>query len=184
MLDFINAVAERVRAHGKRLRLWSDGVGGGAAVRVAPGASVMWWEEDHSPSPEDLVAAGHPVLNAGWWPNYYVTGGPLANLRTPVEQMYEGWQPWSFSGPYSPRWALGPSAPAAGTLSPDDPRLLGASLQVWNDVPDAPGATPDAIAAGIAPRLRVLAQKTWGSPELTPSYAEFAALAAVVTDSE
>jgi hexosaminidase len=175
VLDFLNAVGERVREHGKRLRQWSDGVGGGAAVRTDPRSSVMWWEEGHSPSPEDLVAAGHQVINAGWWPTYYVTGGPLEVLRTPVEQMYEGWQPWSFSGPYSARWVLGPAAPAAATLAPDDPGLLGASLQVWNDVPDAPGAEQAAVATGIAPRLRVLAQKTWGSPELTPSYAEFAA---------
>ena len=32
----------------------------------------------------------------------------------------------------------------------------------------------DQIAAGIAPRLRVLAQKTWASPQLTQRYADFA----------
>ncbi len=121
VLDFLNAVGERVREHGKELRLWSDGVGGGAALHTDPRSSVMWWEEGHSPSPEDLVAAGHQVVNAGWWPTYYVTGGPLERLRTPVEQMYEGWQPWSFSGPYSPRWGLGPAAPAAGALAPRRP---------------------------------------------------------------
>jgi hexosaminidase len=180
VLDFLNAVGARARASGKRLRLWSDGIGGGAAVEVDPRASVMWWEEAHSPAPRELAAAGHRVINAGWWPNYYVTGGAFASLRTPVEQMYEGWQPWEFSGPYAQRWALGPAAAPSATLAADDPRLLGASLQVWNDDPLAADAEPDAIAAGIAPRLRVLAQKTWGSPELTPSYAEFVALTAAL----
>jgi hypothetical protein len=29
------------------------------------------------------------------------------------------------------------------------------------------------IAEGIAPRLRILAQKTWGSPQITNDYDEF-----------
>lgn len=175
VLDFVGAVGARVRARGKTLRVWSDGVGGGSAVRTDPRATVMWWEEQHSPSPEELVAAGHRVLNAGWWPNYYVTGGPLKDLRTPEEQAYEGWQPWQFSGPYTSKWTVGPSAPPSGELSRGDSRQLGTSLQVWNDDPDSPDAREEPVAAGIAPRLRILAQKSWGSPELTPSYAEFQA---------
>ena len=38
-------------------------------------------------------------------------------------------------------------------------RVLGSELHVWNDVPFA--ETPAEIARGIAPRLAVLAQKTW-----------------------
>lgn len=175
-LDFVNAVGERARRHGKTLRVWSDGVGGGSAVRTDPRATVMWWEERHSPSPSELVAAGHRVINAGWWPNYYVTGGPLQSLRTPVEQMYEHWQPWEFSGPYTAKWSAGPSAPPSGELRRGDPRQLGTSLQVWNDDPESPDAREAPVAAGIAPRLRVLAQKGWGSPPLTGSYEEFARL--------
>jgi hexosaminidase len=178
VLDFVNAVGERVRAHGKELRVWSDGAAGGSALRTDPRASVMWWENQHSPTPAALVAAGHRVLNAGWWPTYFVTGGPARGLRTPVEQMYENWVPWAFTGPFTARWAAGPQAPPSVTLAPDEPRQLGASLQVWNDHPPGSEAREDVLAAALAPRLRVLAQRTWASPDLTPSYEEFKRLTA------
>jgi len=177
-LGFVNEVAAHLRARGKGLRVWSDGVGGGRAVRLDRRASVEWWEERRSPTPRALVGAGHSVLNTGWWPNYYVTGGPVARLRTPVAQAYEDWRPWQFTGPWTPDWTAKPPSlrrPAA-TLAPWDQRQLGGSLAVWNDDPAAPGASERAVAAGIAPRLRVLAQRLWGSRDLTRSYAAFARL--------
>ena len=179
VLDYTNFIGERVRAAGKELRVWSDGTGGGSAVKLDARASVMWWEEMHSPAPQQLVESGHRVLNAGWWPLYYVTGGPLQSLRTPVDQMYESWDAWSFNGPYTRRWFV-PTAASPTALAADDPRQAGVSLQVWNDDPASPEATEQAVAAGIAPRLRVLAQKAWASPQLTGAYDEFERIAARV----
>jgi len=178
VLAFVNEIGSHIRARGKGLRVWSDGAGGGSAVRLDRRASVEWWEERRSPTPRALVDAGHRVLNTGWWPSYYLTGGPLASLRTPVAQAYEDWRPWQFTGPWTPDWNAKPPAlrrPAA-TLAPGDPRQLGGSLAVWNDDPAAPGASERTVAAGIAPRLRVLSQRLWGSPDLTRSYAAFARL--------
>ena len=56
--------------------------------------------------------------------------------------------------------------------------LLGATLAVWNDDPSSPDAQEPALAAGIAPRLRILAQKTWGSPAFARDYTTFAPAAA------
>src|SRR5207237_192980 len=137
-----------------------------------PGAVVEWWENLHSTSPPDLVAQGHRVLNVGWWPLYYVTGGPLDFLRASEQDMYERWSPAHFEGPYTPRWVLG-SPLTAFDLAADDFRNLGATLAVWNDDPSSPGAKPAALAAGIAERLRILAQQTWGSPKLVSSFAAF-----------
>jgi hexosaminidase len=173
VLDFVNAVGRRVRAHGKELRVWSDGAGGGSAVRLDARTSVEWWEERHSPSVEALVAAGHRVLNTGWWPNYYVTAPGLAGLRAPVEQLYERYRPWEFTGPYTARWA-DLSAPPAGRLRRGHPRQLGGSLAVWNDVPTASEARAGAVAAAIAPRLRALSQRLWGSRDRFADYATFA----------
>jgi hexosaminidase len=53
-------------------------------------------------------------------------------------------------------------------LKPGEPRLTGAELHVWNDDPNA--ATEQEIAAGIAPRLRLIAQKTWGAPPLADTF--------------
>jgi hexosaminidase len=56
-------------------------------------------------------------------------------------------------------------------LAPTEPGNLGAKLSVWNDDPEA--ATEAEQAIGIAPRLAVIAQKTWESPVLVPTYAGF-----------
>ena len=113
MLDFVNFVSERVHQAGKRLRVWSDGIGGGSAVTLDPDATVEWWENRNSPAPDELMSAGHQVQNAGWWPLYYVTGGPLMSLRATEEEMYEDWDPWVFEGPWSTRWASGDPAARA-----------------------------------------------------------------------
>jgi hypothetical protein len=89
--------------------------------------------------------------------------------------MYERWRAWEFDGEFSPRWAgLGSEFP----LDPMEPRQRGASLAVWNDDPSSPAASETAVADGIRPRLRVLAQRTWGSPDLWDSYAQFATASA------
>ena len=45
---------------------------------------------------------------------------------------------------------------------------------VWNDVPD--GETLAQTTRGIAPRLRLIAQKTWGSKRPAHDYDGFLAL--------
>lgn len=172
VIDFVNFVDERVRAAGKRLRLWSDGMGGGSGlVALAPTAAVEWWENRSSPDPNALLADGRLVQNAGWWPLYYVTGGPVESFRASEEEMYEEWNPPHFEGPWTSRWFTGEPVPPPYHVPPDARNQLGAQLNVWNDDPGNMSA--DEIAAGIAPRLRILAQKTWGSPQLTDDYDEF-----------
>jgi hexosaminidase len=177
VIDFVNTIGDRLRARGVKLRVWSDGVGGGSATTIDPRTSVEWWDDapGHSPAPGDLIAAGHQVVNTGWWPLYYVTGGPLKGHRTPVAQMYENWDAWEFDGEFSPRFGS-PTLASEHALDPAEPAQRGAYLAVWNDDPASPDATEAAVFAGTRDRLRVLAQKTWGSPQLTDSYAEFAQL--------
>ena len=62
--------------------------------------------------------------------------------------------------------------PATGLLYGDD------GLQVD---PTVPKVNADALANGIAPRLRILAQKTWGSTPFAPGYASWAPAAARAT---
>ena len=115
------------------------------------------------------------MLNAGWWPTYYVTGGPLTAHRASEQDMFAGWSPWQFDGPLSSRFTGGPGD--GFTLPPSSPALTGAALNVWNDDPTSPGSAPEAIAAGIAPRLRILALKTWGTTSPAADAAAFGALA-------
>lgn len=135
MLDFVNFVAERARQAGKRLRVWSDGIEGGSAVTFDPNAAVEWWENRSSPAPEELMSAGRLVQNAGWWPLYYVTGGPLMGLRATEEEMYEDWDAHVFEGPWSTRWVNGDPGGARFEVPKDAGRQLGAQLNVWNGRP-------------------------------------------------
>jgi hexosaminidase len=179
VLDFVNGVAEQVQAAHKRLRIWSDGMNGGSAVKLDPRIAVEWWENRSSPTPQQLVGDGRDILNVGWWPLYYVTGGTFKSLRSKEADFYEQWQPWHYEGPYTSRWVGGP--PQYEELPPAEPHQLGATLAVWNDDPSSADATEKAVAEGIAPRLRILAQKTWGSPPFADGYAAFGPAAAKAT---
>jgi hexosaminidase len=106
--DFVNTVGAQVRAAGKRLRVWSDGMNAGGKVTLPTTATVEWWENRVSPPPQELAAAGYGVLNVGWWPLYYVNGGPFTSLRSTEADFYEEWDPWHFEGPYTARWGGGP----------------------------------------------------------------------------
>jgi hexosaminidase len=117
------------------------------------------------------------VHNASWWPTYYVVGAP-AYLPFPVDlppepniaEAYEDWSVEQFAGPLYAPIPGEPRFPPE-TVAADEPANLGATFHVWGDMPDA--ETEDEVAANIAPRLRVIAQKAWESPQLTTSYAEF-----------
>ena len=171
---FVNWMEDLVRSRGKTLRIWHDDLGGGSVVRVHPEAVVEWWtnvsplSDLSPPTPQELLDRGHRVMNAGWFPTYYVNHPAFARVRPDMRTAYESWEPHEFYGPFVLNEAL---AYPPETVAPGEARNLGSKLHVWNDDPGF--ETDDETARGIRPRLRVLAQKTWGTPLLTPSYAEF-----------
>jgi hexosaminidase len=173
-LGFVNDMAAVARAKGRTPRVWNDGVDGGSAVQLAPDIVVEWWNNPagpgSGPGPGDWIAQGHPVLNAGWFPTYYVSGGPTKSVppRPDMAWAYEDWDVNRFLGVYyTSRDAHEPEF----VLPPGERRNRGSELHVWNDDPN--GETEDEIARGIAPRLAVIAQKTWNSPLAVPAYADF-----------
>ena len=187
-LGFINAIGDRVRARGKTLRVWNDGISGGSVVTLHPETIVEWWSNLGGPSPNALVAAGHRIVNCGWFPTYYVNGFPGALIpgypsntlpilppQPDMRAAYETWQPYEFVGPVALNddLALDPRA-----VSPDEPFQIGVKMQVWNDDPTA--ATEEETAAAIYPRLRVIAQKAWSSPRLVATYGAFQGIVARV----
>jgi hexosaminidase len=165
-LDFINWMDVVARGGGKTLRIWHDGLTGGT-IRVHPDVVVEWWSDHAGPSPQELLARGHRILNAGWFPTYYVVG-PTGAVRPDMRTAYESWEPHMFFGPFVAKKDL-KNPPHVVPAS--ERRNLGSELHVWSDDPS--GETEEQIAAGIRPRLRVLAQKTWGSRRLTDTYADF-----------
>ena len=175
---FVNWMDDVVRSHGKTLRIWADDLGGGSAVRLHPQPVAEWWTNTSPlsdlspPTPAELLAHGHRVMNAGWFPTYYVNHQAFGRVRPDMRTAYESWEPHEFYGPFVLDEGL---AYPPETVAPEEPRNLGSKLHVWNDDPGY--ETDEETAAGIRPRLRVLAQKTWGTPLLTPSYSEFERLA-------
>jgi hexosaminidase len=85
---------------------------------------------------------------------------------------YEDWDVNRFLGLY---YANRQTHEPEFVVPPAEPLNRGSELHVWNDDPTA--ESEGEIAAGIAPRLRVIAQKTWNSPLFVPDYAGFERLA-------
>jgi hexosaminidase len=171
ILGFVNWVDAIAHEHGKRLWAWHDELGSGAAVRANADILANWWvdlsplSEPRPPTPAQLLAAGNQILNTGWFPTYYTEDlGPIEG-KPDMRKAYETWQVNQFCSPTIQGRYLEPCY----VIGANDPRNLGSTLNAWDDHE----LSLSAIADGIAPRLAVLAQKTWSSPPLTPSYARF-----------
>jgi hexosaminidase len=162
LTDFVNWVDGLVRARGRTLRVWHDGLTGG---KVRRDVVVEWWADHAGPSPRALLRQGYRVLNAGWWPTYYVVS-PLGRIRPSMRVAYESWEVNAFGG-----LAINRPTPANPPQVVPRRRVLGSELHVWND--DPTGETDAATARGIAPRLRVIAQKTWDTTPPASTYAGF-----------
>jgi hexosaminidase len=163
---FINWANDLVRAAGKTTRMWNDGLKpGGATISISPDIVVEHWSAGGltpwvgpALSPRQLIAAGHRVVNAAFTPTYFTNGGPAAPFNVAPALMYDTWNPNVFVD--------------ATTLTvAERTRNLGSRVHVWCDNPNA--RTEAEIATAIDPRLRVMAQHTWGSPKPAPLYLMF-----------
>jgi hexosaminidase len=175
---FTNRIDEFVRSRGRRTRMWHDDLNGGAAVTVNPDIVAEWWtnisplSDVFPPAPQTLLDQGRTIMNAGWFPTYYVVGGAFGVSPLPppadMESAYETWEVHEFYGAiyYDATLNFPPDL-----VDPDEPRNLGSKLNLWCDGPEA--ETEDEVTAHIAPNLRVIAQKTWQSPVLVEDYADF-----------
>jgi hexosaminidase len=156
---FINWANNLVRAGGKTLRMWNDGIkSGDGTINPASTIVVEYWF-NYGLTPQQLLDRGHTVANESWDPTYYVLGGSKPNNTW----AYETWQPNLFQG--------------SNTIN-DASRNLGTNVHVWCDNPNA--ETEDQIAGGIKYTLRVLAQQTWGSPKPVATYANWQPIADAV----
>jgi hexosaminidase len=171
---FINWVDRIVRAHHKTLRVWNDQIAEDGIVRLRKDVVIDWWtsvspvSDPTTIAPATLLARGYRVLNAGWYPNYYSPDiGPVAG-STPPADAYTGWNVSDFYG----EAFKGGQPMTRQHVPPGSPGLLGDTLAIWGPLPETPAQT----ARRVAPRLAVIAQKAWDSPELTGSYARFARL--------
>jgi len=167
--DFVNEMATYVEGHGRQARIWNDEAGDGSRVQLKPSIVVEWWtnvnplSDPLAPSPQQLLADGHKVTNMGWWPCYFGSPGlPEPSMR----EAYDEWQVHRFYGPIYLNSTI--QFPPA-VIDPNEPRNLGSRLAIWGD---GKVRTEDEVATDTLPHLRVMAQKTWESPE-PATYDEF-----------
>jgi hexosaminidase len=160
----------------RTLRVWNDQLGGGTPQStVRFDVVVDWWtnfsllSEWHPLTPQQIVEAGHHIMNSGWWPTYYDTGGFFRPANPGMKSAYEHWSVEQFEGPIY----LNPERPLLPpqTLPPGSLLNLGTKLSLWNDHPNFRHET--AIAREIAIPLHVIAEKGWGSPLLALRFSEF-----------
>src|SRR5262249_20729797 len=90
---FINWADGLVRAAGKTMRTWNDGIAAGDGT-IAPNADITvddWY--NRGLTPQQLVDRGHLVMNSSYRPTYYVLHkydtGPFPDLTV----LYETWAP-------------------------------------------------------------------------------------------
>ena len=154
---FINWANDIVRAAGKTTRIWNDGIDSPGSDTIRPNANIVveyWFNKGLTP--QQLLDAGHTILNGSYTPTYYVLG-----IRHPDDAYtYESWAPPRFQG--------------GNVVAADEPRQRGAKAHVWCDV--ATAETEQQIEEGIVPLLRSMAQQTWGSPKIVTSYRDFKAI--------
>ncbi len=171
IIGFIDSIDRIVHAHHKTLRTWHDELRPGSVLSANPDIVVDWWtnisplSDPTPPRPDQLLASGHRIANDGWFPTYF-TGdvGPVEGMPD-MREAYQSWSVNQFCGPTIAGQLIGPCY----VVGRGERRNLGSTINDW----DNRNLTLREIAAGLYPRLRVLAQKTWDSPPLTASYAAF-----------
>lgn len=178
VIGFANDLTALLRGHGRTARVAHDGTYGGSLVKLDTNAVVEWWTDfspfavglNPLPEPKDILAAGNQIMNIGWYPTYYSNLPAYFPVPHPdLPGFYQDWAVHRFRGVLVLQGDLGTPY---HDIAPTDPRNRGSRLSVWNDDPNK--ETEQQIALGIRPRLRIMAQKTWESPLLVPTYAQFA----------
>jgi len=166
-IGFANWIDGIVKAHGKQLRAWNDliGVTGHTQTPNPDIVLEMWWP---NVLPQDVLAMGHTIINAEAATTYFPAD--------PVN-LYENWAPnqqWVTSYNF-----LG--TPNFEDLPASTPGILGGKLHVWTNASGP--AVEQYVQGGLAPEFRGLAQNSWGSPKLTPTFATFSSVMNAVGDT-
>ncbi|MGW7053773.1 beta-N-acetylhexosaminidase [Streptomyces sp. NPDC054887] len=152
---WLNDRAAKLRAHGKTLKAWNDGLHAGGVVTADRDREVEYWtgKEIGARQPQEYLSEGRKVVNANDEFLYYVLGEPNTFTYPTGRRIYESWTPQVLRGttPVPARYA---------------DQILGGRLAIWCDLADA--QTQEQVARGIHLPMRALAQKTWdtGTPAL------------------
>ncbi|MBP2473408.1 hexosaminidase [Crossiella equi] len=160
---FVNDGADRIRRHGKQIRIWSDMQRRWAnTVRVQPDVVIEHWTNDRENllSVPQLLERGHKLVNGNDLFLYYNGGrNPDGSQRkkTDARRIYDDFRPGDMQG---------------GDDLPDNhPALLGIRFCQWNDLPVAQLESSQATELAMFDTLRAVAQHAWGSPKAAANWA-------------
>ena len=169
---FANHLTQILKNQQKQARMWANPLPAADAVSFDPTIILELWDL-RLLSPQQAIAAGHTVMNASFYPTYYVQGWEPSRPQYPAAALYDQWTPQKFFIEQMPPYA--PAPPPDYTLpNPPTANLLGGKFHIWSDNPTA--VTEKQVAADIYEKLRAMAQSNWGSPKVAPDYATFAPL--------
>jgi hexosaminidase len=146
---FIVRTSQMVRKHGKQPIVW-EGFYKEGEGEIPRDIIVMAWETLYQ-LPQDLLAAGYPVINVSWKPLYVVN-----ERKWPVETIYQKWNLYRWEN-----WLQSAPSYHPIQLEPTS-QVLGASLASW----DQP---PAQELPSLRRRLAALSERTWNA-SLQPRY--------------
>ncbi|QLY32186.1 family 20 glycosylhydrolase [Nocardia huaxiensis] len=163
--SFFNWANGIVRSYGKTARMWNDGIPHDSAVPVDASILVEYWTSGdgllpwigNQNGPQSIVDAGHPIMNSGFTPTYWASGGYAAPLNAPPEALY-AWDPGLFVNGVRLR-------------AEQRSALTGSKLHVWCDDPTA--MTEEQMVGPIRTRLPIMAQQLWSGTGGLLTYPEF-----------
>ncbi len=150
--EFIVWANEIVQARGKQMIVW-EGFSREGKTAIPKDIVVMAYESQFH-MPQDLVAAGYPVINASWKPLYIA-----ADYHWPAIDIYH-WNPnrwescWEASGAY----------PEAIQL-PRNNQVIGAEMCSWENAADT-------VFEKIRKRLAAFGERLW-QPNIDLPYVDF-----------
>lgn len=150
---------EIVTRNGKRALAW-EGFRPGGVVEIPRDLVVVAWDTSWQ-RPDQLLAAGHQIVNASWQPLYIVgPHGPHGSSRMWNQEEVYRWHPW--------RWEhFEPDRPSyEGLEVPRSAEVLGALMCSWEQR-DA------ATLRDLRGRVAAFAERSW-SPDRTRGFADFA----------
>ncbi len=162
---FLNQMNETVRAHGKQLRVWSDGLLTSINKAQLNQNIILehWATWPNRKTPGQLLEAGYQVSNSNPEFLYYDPPNPPDhNGRFPnAEAIYNRFHP----GVFPPRHP----DEAYEIVDPNHPGLRGAKLHLWT----LPANEAEEIQSNnLRQPFRSLAQILWGSPFPFVRYAD------------
>ncbi|MDD7465076.1 MAG: family 20 glycosylhydrolase [Actinomycetaceae bacterium] len=147
---FINEVYEHVKAKGKQLRVFNDGVKRSAQQKINTDVVVDYWLNQAAYTPQQFLDDGYKLMNTSqslYWSRQMAYGVNPQNLYN------TGWNVGKFDGGVQ--------------IDREHPNLLGARVSLW---PDNSYMTENEVELQTADSIAFLAQMTWSASNPWPRW--------------